>query len=74
LFRWIERWLAEHGPASWTELREPVEREPWSALATALIDGAELSIEPQLDELQAAVLQTRRALEIHAAMQLLGRA
>jgi DNA primase len=73
LFRWIERWLAEHGPASWTELREPVEREDWGAAAIALIDGAELSIEPQLDELLAAVGQTRRALDLHSAMQLLGR-
>jgi len=74
LFRWIERWLAEQGPGSWTELREAVEREPWGASAKALIDGAELSIEPQLDELQAAVVQTRRALDVHAAMRLLGRA
>ncbi|HEU4459166.1 MAG TPA: DNA primase [Methylibium sp.] len=74
LFGWVERWLAEHGPASWTELREPVAVQPWGAAATALVDGSELAVEPQLEELHAAVAQTRRGVELQAAMQVLGRA
>jgi DNA primase len=73
LFRWIERWLSEHGPAGWAELRSAVGAEPWGTAATALIDAAEVPVEPQLDDLRAALAQTQRALASHEAMQLLGR-
>jgi DNA primase len=72
-FRWVERWLSEHGPAVWAELRTAVSAEDWGASATALVDGAEVPVEPQLDDLRAALAQTRRALASHEAMQLLGR-
>ncbi|MGL6108926.1 MAG: DNA primase [Rubrivivax sp.] len=74
LFCWIERRLSEHGPAAWTELRAAVAEEDWGASATALIDGAEVPVEPQLDDLRAAVAQTQRALASLGAMRLLGRA
>jgi DNA primase len=74
LFRWIERWLAEHGPVAWAELRTAVGAEPWAAQARALVDGAEVPIEPALDDLRAALAQARRALTLRDAMQLLGRA
>jgi len=73
-FRWIERWLLEHGPSSWTELRGPAGAEPWGAAALALIDSALVPIEPQLEDLLAAVAQTQRAVQSRSAMQLLGRA
>jgi DNA primase len=72
-FRWVERWLSEHGPAAWAELRTAVSAEDWGASATALVDGAEVPVEPQLDDLRAALAQTQRALASHEAMQLLGR-
>jgi DNA primase len=73
LFRWIERWLSEHGPAAWAELRAPASAEAWGASAAALIDGAEVPIEPQLDDLRAALAQTQRARDSHGSMRLLGR-
>ena len=74
LFRWLDRWFHEHGAASWSELRGPVGAEPWGAAALALVDGAEIPIEPSLDELRAALAQAHRAASVHGAMQLLGRA
>jgi DNA primase len=72
-FRWVDRWLSEHGPAAWPELRTAVEAEAWATSATALVDGAEVPVEPQLEDLRAALAQTQRALASHEAMQLLGR-
>jgi DNA primase len=74
LFRWLERRLAEHGPAGWAELREPVAAEPWSAQAIALLDGDALPIELELDALRTAITQAHRAAATRDAMQLLGRA
>ena len=74
LFRWIDRWLTEHGPAGWTELRERIGTEAWGAEALALIDGGELPVEPELEALHAALAQTGRAMATRGAMQLLGRA
>jgi DNA primase len=74
LFRWIDRWLAEHGPAAWTELRDPVAAEPWGAQAVALLDGDALPLDPELEALRTAVAQALRALATRDAMQLLGRA
>jgi DNA primase len=73
LFRWLDRWFHEHGPAGWSELRSPVAAEPWGAAAVALVDGAEIPIEPSLDDLRAALAQAHRAASVHGAMQLLGR-
>jgi len=72
-FRWVERWLSEHGPAAWAELRSAVGAEEWGAAATALVDGAEVPVEPQLADLRAALAQVQRALNSLEAMQLLGR-
>jgi DNA primase len=74
LFRWIDRWLAEHGPAAWTELRDQVAAEPWGAQAVALLDGDALPLDPELEALRAAVAQAHRAATTRDAMQLLGRA
>ena len=74
LFRWLERRLAEHGPAGWAELREPVAAEPWGAQAIALLDGDALPIELELDALRTAITQAHRAAATRDAMQLLGRA
>ena len=73
-FRWIDRWLHEHGPAAWTELRQALQEEDWLAQAVALIDHAELPVEPSLEELQAALAQARRVRDSRDAMRLLGRA
>lgn len=74
LFRWLDRRLAEHGPAGWTELREPLAAEPWGAQAIALLDGDALPLELELDALRTAVTQAHRAAVTREAMQLLGRA
>ncbi|MCC6852621.1 MAG: DNA primase [Rubrivivax sp.] len=73
LFRWLDRWLHEHGPAAWASLREPIGVEAWGAAALALVDQAEVPLEPLRDDLDAALAQTRRAREVHDAMKLLGR-
>ena len=73
LFRWLERWLTEHGAAAWAELREPVTAEPWGAQALALVDGAEVPVDPELEDLRAALAQAHRAALSAPALRLLGR-
>ncbi len=72
-FRWLERWLSEHGPTPWPGLREVVAAEPWGAQAVALVDGVELTVEPLLEDLRHAVHQARRATTLQQAMSVLGR-
>ncbi len=74
LFRWLERWLTEHGAAAWAELREPLAAETWGADALALVDGAEVPVDPELQDLHAAVAQTHRAAQSLQSLKLLGRA
>ena len=74
LFKWLERWLTEHGAAAWTELREPLTAEEWGAQAIALVDGAEVPVEPELADLRAALAQTQRAQQSLQSLKLLGRA
>ncbi len=74
LFRWLERWLTEHGTAAWAELREPLAAETWGADALALVDGAEVPVEPELQDLRAALAQTHRAAQSLQSLKLLGRA
>ena len=74
LFRWLERWLTEHGAAAWAELREPLGAETWGANAVALVDGAEVPVDPELPDLRAALAQTHRAAQSLQSLKLLGRA
>jgi len=74
LFRWLERELTEHGHREWPELREQLAEEDFAETARALVDGAELQVQPTLEELQAAVDLTRRALQTRPHLKLLGRA
>ncbi len=74
LFRWLERWLTEHGAAAWAELREPLGAETWGANAVALVDGAEVPVDPELQDLHAALAQTHRAAQSLQSLKLLGRA
>lgn len=73
LFAWLERWLTEHGPLPWPGLRDALPDEPWSPTARALIDDAVLLPDPAPEDLQAAVAQTRQALDSRLALELLGR-
>lgn len=73
LFRWLDRWVHEHGPTAWTELRDAMGAEPWGAQAMALVDGAEVPVEPLREDLTAALAQAHRAVQVQSAMQLLGR-
>jgi DNA primase len=73
LFRWIDRWVAEHGATPWSSLRELAAAEPWGEQARALIDGAEVAVEPVVEDLQAAIAQVRFARQQQAAWALLGR-
>ena len=73
LFGWLERWLTEHGPLPWPGLRAEIDAESWADAARTLIDDAVLLAEPALDELHAAVAQTRTDLDRQQAMALLGR-
>ncbi|EGJ12273.1 hypothetical protein RBXJA2T_18166 [Rubrivivax benzoatilyticus JA2 = ATCC BAA-35] len=72
-FRWIERWLAEHGDTPWPTLREQIAAEPWGEQAIELVDGAEIPIEPVLEDLRTAAAQTVRAQAMRQAMAVLGR-
>lgn len=73
LFRWLDVWCAEHGHAEWPELREQLQALSWGADAKALVDGAEIPIEPLHEDLRTAIEQTRRAETLKEAMQVLGR-
>ena len=73
LFRWVDRWHAEHGPTAWAALREAVAAEPWGEQALALVDGAEVPVEPLLEDLRVAITQALRAAPLREAMVVLGR-
>jgi DNA primase len=74
MFRWLERDLTEHGPREWPELRTDIESQPFAAQARELVDNAEVSIPPDIEELRGALLQTARALALKEPLHLLGRA
>jgi len=73
LFRWLEGWCVEHGHAEWPELREHLDDRAWGEQAKALVDGAEVPIEPLHEDLLTAIEQTRRAESLKQHMQVLGR-
>ncbi len=73
LFRWIDRWMAEHGAQPWSSLRELVAAEPWGEQALALVDGSEVPVEPNPEDLQTCLGQIRFARQQQAAWALLGR-
>ena len=74
LFRWLERDLTEHGPRAWPGVRDDIGAEPWGEAARQLVDGAELMVEPSLDELRAALEQLARSLDAREHARVLGRA
>jgi hypothetical protein len=73
LFRWLERDLTEHGPREWPSLREVLQSEAFGASACQLVDGADLLVTPDKDDLRSAVAQTARALALRDPLRLLGR-
>ena len=73
LFRWFERELMERGPLEWPELRLSLDATPFAAQARELVDGAEVDIPPNIEELRGALAQTARALALKEPMHLLGR-
>jgi hypothetical protein len=73
LFRWLERDLTENGPREWPELRLGLDVQPFASTARDLVDGAEVSIAPDIDELRGALSQTARALALKEPLHLLGR-
>ncbi len=73
LFKWLERWLTEHGAAGWSELRQPLADEAFGEQASALVDGAVIPIEPALEDLVASLAQVQRAALSQDALKLLGR-
>jgi DNA primase len=74
LFRWLERDLTEHGPRAWPGVRDDIGAEAWGEAARQLVDGAELMLEPSLDELRAALEQLARSLDAREHARVLGRA
>jgi DNA primase len=74
LFRWLERDLTEHGPREWPALRDAVGAEPFAVEAMRLVDGADLVVEPEFEDLKRAVDQARRAAAIEEHRRVLGRA
>jgi DNA primase len=73
LFRWLERDLTEHGPREWPSLRETLQSEAFGASACQLVDGADLLVTPDREDLRSAVAQTARALALRDPLRLLGR-
>jgi DNA primase len=73
LFRWLERDLTEHGPREWPSLRETLQSEAFGASACQLVDGADLLVTPDKEDLRSAVAQTARALALRDPLRLLGR-
>ena len=72
-YRWFERELMERGPLEWPELRLSLDATPFAAQARELVDGAEVDIPPDIEELRGALAQTARALALKEPMHLLGR-
>jgi len=73
LFRWLERDLTEHGPREWPSLREALQDEGFGPAACLLVDGAELPLAADKEDLRSAVAQTSRALALRDPLRLLGR-
>jgi hypothetical protein len=73
LFRWLERDLTEHGPREWPSLREALQSEEFGTAACQLVDGAELLVAADKEDLRSAVAQTSRALALRDPLRLLGR-
>jgi hypothetical protein len=73
LFRWLERDLTEHGPREWPSLREALQGETFGTVACQLVDGAELAVAANKEDLRHAVAQTSRALALRDPLRLLGR-
>lgn len=73
LFRWLERDLTEHGPREWPSLREALQSETFGASACQLVDGADLMVAADKEDLRSAVTQTARALALRDPLRLLGR-
>jgi DNA primase len=73
LFRWLERDLTEHGPREWPSLREALQSEDFGTAACQLVDGAELLVAADKEDLRSAVAQTSRALALRDPLRLLGR-
>ena len=73
LFRWLERDLTEHGPREWPSLRDALQSEDFGTAACQLVDGAELLVAADKEDLRSAVAQTSRALALRDPLRLLGR-
>ena len=73
LFRWLERDLTEHGPREWPSLRDALQDEGFGPAACQLVDGAELPLAADKEDLRSAVAQTSRALALRDPLRLLGR-
>lgn len=73
LFSWVERWLAEHGATAWAALREVVVEQPWGSQAQQLIDGAEIPVDPDLEDLRHVLRQIRFAQQQQQSWAVLGR-
>jgi hypothetical protein len=74
LFRWLDRQLTEHGHCPWPALRDEMAEEPFAHSARDLVDGADLLVTPDVEELRSAVQQLARALEQRESWRVLGRA
>ena len=73
LFRWPERDLTEHGPREWPSLREALQGESFEQAARQLVDGADVTLAADRDDLRNAIAQTSRALALRDPLRLLGR-
>ena len=73
LFKWLERDLTEHGPREWPSLREALQVEAFGDTARHLVDGADVAVTADKDDLRSAVAQTSRALALRDPLRILGR-
>ena len=67
LFCWLERELVEHGVQEWPALREALGGQEWADAARRLVDGVELLVPPELDNLKSAIHHIRQAPDRKAA-------
>ena len=74
LFQWLDRQLTEHGHCPWQALREEMAEQPFGAAARDLVDGAELQLPAEIEELRAAVQQVARSRDQRESWRVLGRA
>ena len=74
--RWLERCTVDQGPLAWPMLRQACEPLRFGPALLQLVDGAEIQIQVSAEDLELALEQLRKLVDVQRqeALKLLGRA